>query len=167
MHQQNRNHLHRILARMTDYVETESGQPSQYAEYVRRQGKNRFEVEHILANKFERHREDYADENEFDRHRNRLGGLLLMPKSFNASYGAQPYEDKRKHYFGQKLLAQSLHESAYESNPGFLRFIEDSGLAFRPHESFTRTDLDARQELYTELAKRIWNPEDLLRGVEE
>jgi hypothetical protein len=152
---------------MTDYVETESGQPSQYAEYVRRQGKNRFEVEHVLANKFDRHRDEYADENEFHRHRNRLGGLLLLPKSFNASYGALPYEGKRDHYFGRNLLAQSLHERTYTNNPGFLGFVEDSGLPFQPHESFKRTDLDARQELYTELAKRIWNPDDLLRETEE
>ena len=34
MHQQNRYPLHRILARLTDYVETQSGQPSRYLEYV-------------------------------------------------------------------------------------------------------------------------------------
>ena len=35
IHQQNRYALHRILARLTDYVETESGQPSRYQDYVR------------------------------------------------------------------------------------------------------------------------------------
>ena len=34
MHQQNRYALHRILARLTDYVETQSGQPSRYLDYV-------------------------------------------------------------------------------------------------------------------------------------
>lgn len=118
-----------------------SGQPSQYAEYVRKKGKNRFEVEHILANKFERHRDEFANENEFAKHRDRLGGLLLLPKSFNASYGARIYEDKRDQYFGQNPLAQSLHERAYDSNPGFVRFIEESGLPFQPHEFFEKGDL--------------------------
>ena len=45
------------------------------------------------------------------------GGLLLLPKSFNASYGDKTYADKRKHYLKQNLLAQSLHEDASENDP--------------------------------------------------
>ncbi|GAG76125.1 unnamed protein product, partial [marine sediment metagenome] len=29
------------------------------------------------------------------------GGLLLLPKSFNGSYGDLPYESKLEHYYGQ------------------------------------------------------------------
>ena len=64
---------------------------------------------------------------EFAEYRNRIGGLLLLPKSFNASYGDLPYAEKRGHYLGQNLLARSLHEQAYDHNPGFRRFIEESG----------------------------------------
>ncbi len=35
---------------------------------------------------------------------------------FNASYGDLPYKEKREHYLTQNLLAQSLHERAYEHN---------------------------------------------------
>jgi len=73
--------------------------------------------------------------------------LLLLPKSFNASYGDLPYGEKREHYFGRNLLAGSLHKRAYEHNPGFAHFITKSGLPFRPHAEFRRADLDARQEL--------------------
>jgi hypothetical protein len=89
------------------------------------------------------------------------GGLLLLPKSFNASYGDLPCAEKRRHYVGQNLLARSLHEQAYDHNPGFRRFIEESGLPFRAHAAFTKADLDARQELYRALAERIWNPDRL------
>lgn len=44
-HQQNRYSLHRILARLTDYVETQSGLPSRYLDYIS-EGKGRYEVEH-------------------------------------------------------------------------------------------------------------------------
>jgi hypothetical protein len=91
LHQQNRRALHRILARLTDYVETQSGMPSQYREYVRDSGRNRFELEHIWANKFEYYQEEFDDPSAFQEHRNRFGGLLLLPKSFNASYGDLPY----------------------------------------------------------------------------
>ena len=46
LHQQNGYALHRILARLTDYVETQSGQPSHYLDYVS-EGKTRYEIEHV------------------------------------------------------------------------------------------------------------------------
>jgi len=92
--------------------------------------------------------------------------LLLLPKSFNGSYGDKPYVEKREHYYGQNLLAQSLHEKAYDHNPGFRKFRDESGLAFRPHAKFKKADLDARQELYRQIAEQIWNPKILMREAE-
>ena len=84
MHQQNRYALHRILARLTDYVETQSGQPSRYLEYVS-EGKTRYEVEHIWADHWECHTAEFTHPADFAEHRNRIGGLLLLPKSFNVN----------------------------------------------------------------------------------
>lgn len=165
VHQQNRYALHRMLARMTDYVETQSGQPSRYLEYVSDAGNSRYEVEHIWANKPERHNDEFGHAADFDEYRNRIGGLLLLPKSFNASYGDLRYEEKLPHYNTQNLLARSLHAQGYEHNPGFLKFVESSKLPFRHHPQFKKVDFDARGELYRELAKRLWNPDDLLREV--
>ncbi len=161
VHQQNRYPLHRILARITDYVETASGQPSRYLDYVS-EGKTRFEVEHIWADHAERHTDEFSHTADFAEYRNRIGGLLLLPKSFNASYGDRSYSDKLPHYNTQNLLARSLHPQCYQHNPGFLRFIEQSGLPFRPHEEFRKDDLEARSALYRQIAERIWNPADLL-----
>lgn len=162
LHGMNGRQIHRMLARMTDYVETRSGQASRYGEYIRRDGKNGYEVEHIWANHPERHEDEFAHPNDFDEYRNRIGDLLLLPKSFNASYGDMPYEDKRDHYYGQNLLAQSLCEKAYDHNPGFLRFIQESALPFEPLSQFKRADLDQRQELYRCIAEKIWNKDRLL-----
>jgi hypothetical protein len=160
LHGMNGRQIHRLLARMTDYVETRSGQASRYAEYAQR-GRKGYEIEHIWADHPERHRDEFSHPSEFQEYRNRIGGLLLLPKSFNASYGDLPYADKRQHYAGHNLLARSLHEGAYDHNPGFKRFIADSGLPFRAHAEFKKADLDARQVLYLALAERIWNPERL------
>ena len=167
LHGQNGRPIHRLLARMTDYVETQSGQASHYTEYIHRHGKNGYEVEHIWANHPERHEDEFAHPNDFTEYRNRIGGLLLLPKSFNASYGDKPYAEKREHYYGQNLLAQSLHEKAYDHNPGFHRFLDDSGLPFVAHTELKKNDLDARQMLYVQLAEKIWNPANLLREVQE
>lgn len=166
LHQQNRYAIHRMLARMTDYVERESGLAGRYAEYVAG-SRNPYEVEHVWADKSERHVDEFPDPRDFREHRNRFGDLLLLPKSFNASYGALPYEEKLPHYNSQNLLARSLHPLAYQNNPGFLTFVNHSGLPFRPHEQFKRADLDERCELYRQLAKHVWNPTSLLAEVED
>ncbi|PYQ92709.1 MAG: hypothetical protein DMG02_00320 [Acidobacteria bacterium] len=162
LHGTNGRQIHRLLARITDYVETRSGQASRYAEYSQR-GRRGYEIEHIWANHSDRHRDEFAHPSEFEEYRNRIGGLLLLPKSFNASYGDLPYAKKREHYVGQNLLARSLHERAYDHNPGFTRFVQESGIAFRPHQEFRKADLDARQSLYQQLAETIWSPERLAR----
>lgn len=160
LHGMNGRQIHRLLARMTDFIETRAGMASRYAEYAQR-GRKGYEIEHIWADHPERHADEFAHPSEFAEYRNRIGGLLLLPKSFNASYGDLPYAEKRGHYLGQNLLARSLNEQAYDHNPGFRRFIDESGLAFRPHADFRKMDLDARQELYRALAERIWSPERL------
>ena len=149
-----------ILARMTDYVEVQSGGSSRYSEYMRT-GKNSYEIEHIWANRFEDHTDEFPHEYEFQAYRDRIGGLLLLPKSDNASSGNDPYHKKLGVYSGQNLLARSLLEQTYSNNPGFRGFREDSGLKFKPHPKFKKADLDARQELYLQLAEQIWNPEHL------
>jgi Protein of unknown function DUF262/Protein of unknown function (DUF1524) len=164
VHQQNRNAIHQILARLTDFIERQSGQPSRFTEYVS-EGKNRYEVEHIWANHAERFVDEFPTAADFDEYRNRIGGLLLLPKSFNGSYGDLPYENKLPHYFGQNLLAKSLHPNCYERNPGFLAFRDRSGLPFRPHPEFKKEDLDARHDLYRQIAEQVWNPELLDREL--
>jgi uncharacterized protein with ParB-like and HNH nuclease domain len=165
MHQQNRWAVHRFLARITDYVETQSGNPSKYDEFVRDSGKNRFEVEHIWADKADRHTDEFTHPTDFAEYRNRIGGLLLLPKSFNASYGSLIYEKKLPHYDSQNLLARSLNEHCYDHNPGFLQFISKSALPFHAHQDFKKADQDARGVLYRQIAERIWDPGDVLRDV--
>lgn len=166
LHGMNGRQIHRLLARMTDYVETRSGMASRYAEYIQRKGKHGYEVEHIWADHPERHEDEFSHASDFEEYRNRIGGLLLLPKSFNASYGALPYAEKREHYLKQNLLAQSLHERAYQHSPAFVRFVRESGLPFKAHPDFKKVDLDARQELYRALAEDIWNPKRLRQELE-
>ncbi|GAA3713825.1 DUF262 domain-containing protein [Microlunatus aurantiacus] len=161
VHQQNRGQLHKILARITDYIMVGSGQASPYIELTNG-SKVKYEVEHIWANHAKRHADEFTHEADFERHRNRIGDLLLLPKSFNASYNDDTYAEKRPRYFSQNLLASSLDPQAYEKNPGFVEFIKTTGLPFKPHEEFRSADVVERGNLYREIAKRVWNPDDLL-----
>ena len=162
VHQQNRYSLHRILARLTDYVEIQSGQASHYAEFVA-EGVGRYEVEHIWADHAERHTDEFGHAADFAEYRNRIGGLLLLPKKFNASYGDLTYTDKLPHYLTQNLLARSLHPQCYAHHPGFAQFVQRSSLPFKAHDEFKKADLEERSVLYRQLAEQIWNPDDLLK----
>lgn len=154
-----------LLARMTAHLEAASGVRSQTSDYLV-DGRGRFEIEHIWADHPERHTDEFASPAEFAEWRNRFGGLLLLPKTFNASYGDLPYEEKRQHYVSQNLLARSLHEQCYERHPGFLAYARQEGLPFEALPQFRRAEMGARQHLYRQLADRVWDPQQLVREAQ-
>ena len=155
----NRSHIHYLLARITAWLDYELETGRTFFDYVDRSRKYPYEVEHIWANNFDRHADEFANSFEFEEHRAKFGDLLLLPKDFNASFGDMPYEEKLHHYNAQNLLARSLHPMSYENNPSFRRLCETYGLAFTACPSaFSKTDIDERQELYRNLAEIVWDP---------
>ncbi len=140
-------------------ISKQSGVASSFYTYVSREEKKPFEIEHIWADQYERHTDEFATEEEFAQYRNRIGGLLLLPRGFNQSFGAAPYEKKVKAYFGQNLLAKSLNEQCYQNNPSFLAYIKHCGLCFKAYPNeFKKANLDARQDLYQRICEEIWSP---------
>ena len=154
----NKPDIYYLLARITSWLDS-----NPTSEYFVKRKKDRYEVEHIWANKPERHLDEFSNEFEFADRRNSFGDLLLLPKSFNASFGALPFSEKVDKYFGQNILAQSLSSQAYQYQPNFLRKIKENNLSFRPYggDEFTSQAISERQELYVEMAKIIWSPEIL------
>lgn len=158
LHQRNGNQIRYLLARMSAWLEQRCGGTLTFADFVSRARKYPFEIEHIWANHSEQHPELTSDQ-AFADQRNRFGGLLLLPKDFNASYGDKPYAIKLEHYFGQNVLARSLHPRCYEHNPAFLRVRDEFQLPFAPvMETFTIEDFAARQLIYSRLCEIIWDP---------
>lgn len=166
LHMQNGSTIHRILARMTAYVEEGSGKTLSFDTLVSDKIKNRYQIEHIWANKWERHRDEFQHWADFGEYRNRLGDLVLLPSDINQSFRDKQYEGKLEHYSKQNMLLASLSPKAYEHEPGFLGFVQRTGLPFRPHEEFKKADIDARQRLYLEIAKRVWDPQQICQEVE-
>jgi uncharacterized protein with ParB-like and HNH nuclease domain len=164
MHQRNGNQIRYLLARMAAWLEARCGGTLTFADFVSRARKHPFEIEHIWSNHAEQHPE-LPSEQAFADQRNKFGGLLLLPKDFNASYGDKPYAEKLEHYFGQNMLARSLHPRCYENNPTFLRLREECRLPFAPiSDEFTVASFAQRQELYWKLCELIWDPASL--GIE-
>ena len=149
----NAKSLHRQLARFTHWLEEQSGQPGRYLEYIVRSGKNAYEIEHLWANHFERHTDEFAHAQEFSAHRNRVGGLVLLPKKINASLNDKAYSDKLEHYQSENLLARSLHPMCYVHNPGFLKLKAETGLPFKAFEEFKKANFGGRFSFYKSVAE--------------
>jgi hypothetical protein len=125
--------------------------------YINRDIEKPFQIEHIWSDKFEDHKDEFEQRDEFEEWRNKIGALLLLPEGFNQSYGALPYAKKLPHYFGQNLLAKTLSLQCYERNPDFLRYKETSGLPFKAHEDFKKKDIAERQKLYQKILEEIYD----------
>src|SRR5262249_14647940 len=136
------------------------GLASRFEEYMSEGRKEGYEIEHIWADHWELHKDEFNHEADFDEYRNRFGALLLLPKTFNASYGDLPYAKKLPHYLKQNLLAQSLTPDADDGSPPLWKLIR-SGLPFVGHKEFKKADIEARQQLYVAIAKQVWTPDRL------
>lgn len=156
MHGQNKRFIQFLLARIIAHIEEKSGMPNKFEEYISKEIAKPFQVEHIWADNFEEHKDEFEQRDEFEEYRNRIGALLLLPEGFNQSYGALSYEKKLPHYYGQNLLAKTLCPQCYERNPNFLKYIEISKLPFKPHENFKKKDIEERQLLYQKILEEIY-----------
>lgn len=162
LNQQNKQKFKVLIALITAIVARESGEDS----YILNQ--KDIEVEHIWANHYEQHTDEFENEDAFAAMRNTIGDLLCLPKSFNASYNDAPYTMKVKQYFSQNILAQSLNHQKYVNNPGFVKFVSESGIPFRSYETFTRDSVVERTDLYRTILRWNWEclDEELLEKEE-
>ena len=149
LNQQNKKKIRVLLALITEIVARESNE----TDYLLK--KTDIEIEHIWSNHFDEHVDEFTDQGEFNTVRNNIGDLLLLPKSFNASYNDETYSVKVEQYFSQNILAQTLNEKKYANDPGFLKFKDLSGLLFKPYKEFKRASIAERAELYKQIL--IWN----------
>src|SRR5438105_1058760 len=69
LNQRNGSHIHYLLARMTAWLDERLGTGVRFSDYVDRTRKHPFEVEHIWANHFERHTDEFSSQYEFEEHR--------------------------------------------------------------------------------------------------
>jgi uncharacterized protein with ParB-like and HNH nuclease domain len=159
LNQFTRRYMLHILSRMTYYVEHQSGINSRFSDYVNRQQKNPYDIEHIWADDYTqgKHQLEFSTEDEFRDYRNSFSGLLILSKDKNRSFQAMSYNKKVVKYDSENLLARTLNQNCYTNNPLFLRFMQESNLDFKPYDEFNKDQLLERQQLYKEICKRIWD----------
>lgn len=156
LHGQNKMFVKYLLSRLSGYVDQLAGQSTDFRNYFLKGTGKPYEIEHIWGRHFDNHRDEFEHENDFVEYRNRLGGLVLLPRGTNQSYGDKPYEVKKQHYIKENLLVKSLCPLTYENNPNFNKLIIEHGLPFKAHNEFKKGDLDERQVLYQAMCEKIW-----------
>lgn len=145
-----------MLARLTDYVNVRMGLASQFENYVDRNPKTSYDIEHILPDDYQSYKDLFNDEEDFKNNRRKFGNLILLTSDHNRSYQDMPYDQKVLQYMSDNILAQSLNAGAYQNNPKFLALSDEYG--FKAYAQFDKTAIRERLQLYIALAKSIWNP---------
>lgn len=112
-----KKYIKNMLARITGYIEEQTGVASNYCNYMNTQTKNPFEIEHIITDHYEWFTSEYSDQEEFRRWRNSFGALLLLHKSINASLNDSKYDYKLSKYCSNEgnIYTESLGDQAYQS----------------------------------------------------
>ena len=156
-----KKYIKNMLARITGYIEEQTGVASNYCNYMNTQTKNPFEIEHIITDHYEWFTSEYSDQEEFKRWRNSFGALLLLHKSINASLNDSKYDYKLSKYCSNEgnIYTESLGDQAYQNNPKFKKFIADNGLDFRPYAKFGKEEIKERIQLLIQLVNLVWNAE--------
>jgi len=158
LHGMNRKFVKHLLARISSYIDSLVGKDTSYVSYHHPKGKQ-FEIEHIWGNKFEEHKDEFEQKEDFQNWRNSIGALILLPNGTNQSFSSDRYEHKLKHYIKENTYAQTLHSHYYERNPNFLRSPIIRELDFKPHTEFKKEDISERQELVKRICEKIWDTE--------
>src|SRR5258707_7558780 len=91
LHWYSRHFVKFLLSRITGFIEQQSGASTDFSTYFVSPGTKPYEVEHIWADKFDEHRNEFDQRHEFENYRNRIGDLVLLPPGTNPSYRAMSY----------------------------------------------------------------------------
>jgi uncharacterized protein with ParB-like and HNH nuclease domain len=158
LHGMNRKFVKHLLARISSYVDNLVGKDTTYVTYHHPNGKQ-FEIEHIWANKFEEHTDEFDQKIDFQDWRNSVGALILLPQGTNQSFNSDKYEEKLEHYLKENTYAQTLHPTYYSKNPNFLKSETIQQIGFKAHSQFKKNDIGERQNLVQRLCEKLWSEE--------
>jgi len=166
LHGQNGKFVKHLLSRITSYLDNLVGKDTTYVTYHHPNGRQ-FEIEHIWANKFNEHKDEFEQENDFQSWRNSVGALLLLPQGTNQSFSSDKYEDKLEHYLKENTYSQTLHPTYYSKNPNFLNSPIIQRIEFKAHPQFKKEDIGDRQNLVQRICENLWSCEYFIEKLKD
>lgn len=152
--------LRYFFARVDHYISDQSGLDpfSSYDRLVLRNNQftDTYHIEHILTNNL-KNIELFESEEEFNSERNRFGGLLLLKGKDNQSSGDELYIDKLKTYnVVGTYFAKTLLNDMYVKKVEFTNFIKNKNLNFKSYDTFSKNEIEERQQLLFDISRLIW-----------
>lgn len=161
----NKPNIYYMLARITSWLEDEDvdgevpdSWPS-WGKYFARNLSDPWEVEHIWANHYERHSDEFASDSSFQEARNRFGALLLLPKSVNASLNDLEVQKKIPVYVKQNALARLTHKDALLNEPKLRGKVQSLQILPGPIDGeMGENQVAQRVGFYKSMCEEIWNP---------
>jgi hypothetical protein len=166
LHGMNRTFVKHLLSRISSYIDGLTGKDTTYVTYHHPNGKQ-FEIEHIWADKFEEHRDEFDQEGNFQDWRNSIGALILLPQGTNQSFNSDKYGDKIQHYLKKNTYVQTLHKKYYLKNPNFLKSKVIQDLDFKAHPKFKSVDIEDREKLVQRICEKLWSVDYFKGNTEE
>ena len=166
LNQFTRRYIFHLLARISAYVDEQSGRAAAFDKFVDRTVKNPFDIEHIWCDDYARHRHIFSSEKDFIEGRNHVASLLLLPADVNRSLQDKLFKDKGPHYAKQNVYAASLTASMYQHQPQFAAFQKRCNLLFKPYATFGIQEQAERRELLKALVNLVWSPDRLKEAVQ-
>jgi hypothetical protein len=150
-----------MLARLTAYVDS-GCKVDVGAEYYL-DSPYPWQVEHVFANHPERYSAEIPDPGTFRSLRARLGVLLLLPSSDNASFNDSPYDEKIGYYSRHNKLAAIFDPKNQRRNPSVRNFVAKNSLGALFHSFGDHPEMmavvESRGLLYQELCRQVWSAE--------
>ena len=161
VNQFSRRYVFHLVGRLTAFTEVGAGKPDLFDKYMDRAPKNPFDIEHIWATHYEPYTFEFPTPDEFQRWRNHIAGLLLLPADVNRSYQDEPFAKKAPLYAQHNLYAASLTPNTYEHQAQFEAFRSKNQLPFSAYTKFGKKEQTERRKLVEALVAHVWSPKRL------
>lgn len=153
-----------VLARIASHLEDAFALTNRvgFTTYWQRdRGRKTFDIEHLLKEAFDPTAlpatHGFADAKDYAETRNRVGALALLPRSRNRSLQDKPYREKLIAYATENVLAQTLCDALYQSNPNVASYVsENPTMALSAISDFDKDHVNARTTMYIAVAKQAW-----------
>lgn len=151
-----KSQLRYILAKLTQYIDELAWGQNDSVANIKNCYIDKVEIEHILPqNPVAETLTSFDKPEEIGRYTKLLGNLTLLERAINASVGNKPYQDKKTAYKQSKfILTKSVFEKvAVGTNTAVDRAVKE----LETFDNWTSESIIRRQEMLTQLAKKVWS----------
>ncbi|PPT05085.1 hypothetical protein CKA32_005012 [Geitlerinema sp. FC II] len=148
-----------ILAKIAQYIESVTYSNFKPIEFYLNKA---IHVEHILSqNPDPSLRQNFDRPSEYDDYVRKLGNLTLLEQSINSSIGNKPFNEKIVFYKeSQLLISRVIFELPQISGDTQIDRAIDR-LKLKNFESWTSYEIEERQNLLMQIAKKVWGLVDV------